>query len=120
MLFSEEAPIKERIRGTSGFAEVFVKQGPRDKKGRSLRDFDLSRRIFKYPLSYMIYSEAFDSLPAEAKDRTLRRLWEVLRNGDDKPAFKHLSPADRRAIFEIVTETKKGLPEWWAASVSTD
>ena len=120
MLFSGEAPISEPIRGTSGFAEAFVKQGPRDKQGRSLRDLDLTRRIFKYPLSYMIYSEAFDSLPSEAKDRVYRRLWEVLRKGDEKPAFKHLSAADRRAIFEIVTETKKGLPEWWAASAPTD
>jgi hypothetical protein len=120
MLYSDEAVISEPIRGTSGFAEAFAKQGPRDKHGRSLRDFDLTRRIFKYPLSYMIYSEAFDSLPAEAKDRVLRRLWEVLRNGDGKPAFKHLSPADRRAIFEIVSETKPNLPGWWSASASTD
>jgi hypothetical protein len=120
MLFSGEAMISEPIRGTSGFAEVFAKQGPSDQKGRSLRDLDLTRRIFKYPLSFLIYSEAFDSLPAEAKDRLFRRLWEVLRKGDDKPAFKHLSPADRRAIYEIVTETKKGLPEWWANSTQTD
>jgi hypothetical protein len=91
MLFSGEASISEPIRGTSGFAEVFAKQGPSDQKGRSLRDFDLTRRIFKYPLSFLIYSEAFDSLPAEAKDRLFRRLWEVLRKGDEKPAFKHLS-----------------------------
>jgi hypothetical protein len=120
MLFSEEAPITSPIRGTSGFAETFVKQGPKDKRGRSLRDLDLTKRIFKYPLSYMIYSEAFDSLPVEAKDRVLRRLYEILRKGDDKPAFKHLSPADRRAIFEIVTATKKGLPEWWSAAETTD
>ena len=120
MLFSGEAPISEPIRGTSGYAEVFAKQGPRDKQGRSLRDLDLTRRIFKHPLSYMIYSEAFDSLPAEAKDRVFRRLSEVLRNGDAKPAFKHLSSADRRAIFEIVTATKKGLPDWWNSQGSTD
>jgi hypothetical protein len=120
MLFSEEAPITEPIRGTSGFAEVFVKQGPKDKQGRSLRDLDLTKRIFKYPLSYMIYSEAFDSLPAEAKDRVLRRLYDILRKGDTRPAFKHLSTADRRAIFEIVTATKKGLPEWWSVTDSTD
>jgi hypothetical protein len=29
-----------------------------------LRDFDLQRRIFKYPCSYLIYSEAFDAIPA--------------------------------------------------------
>jgi hypothetical protein len=120
MLFSEEVPITGAIRGNAGFAEAFVKQGPRDKQGRSLRDLDLTKRIFRYPLSYMIYSEAFDSLPVEAKERALRRLHEILRKGDDKPAFKHLSPADRRAIFEIVTATKKGLPAWWSAAEATD
>lgn len=118
MLFSGEAAITEPIRGTAGFAEAFAKQGPRDKAGRSLRDLDLTRRTFKYPLSYMIYSEAFDSLPVEAKDRALRRLWQILRRGEDKPAFKHLSAEDRRAIFEIVTDTKKDLPEWWSSSSS--
>ena len=54
MLFTEEAPITEPIRGTSGFAEVFAKAGPRDKQGRSLRDIDLTRRLFRYPCSYMI------------------------------------------------------------------
>lgn len=120
MLFSGEAAITEPIRGTSGFAEAFGKRGFKDKRGRSLRDLDLTKRIFKYPLSYMIYSEAFDALPAEARDRVLRRLWAVLVKGDDKPAFKHLSAADRKAMYEIVTETKKELPDWWSSSVSTD
>lgn len=115
MLFSQEAPLTEPVRGTSGFAEVFAKAGPRDANGRSLRDIDLTRRLFRYPCSYMIYSEAFDDMPTEARERILRRLWEVL-NGDDKnPAFKHLSKEDRQAILEILTETKKNLPDWWNA-----
>ena len=115
MLFAEEAAITEPIRGTSGFAEVFAKAGPRDKSGRSLRDIDLTSRLFRFPCSYMIYSEAFDSMPAEARERILRRLWEVL-NGDNKnPAFKRLTPKDRQAILEILTETKDNLPAWWAS-----
>jgi hypothetical protein len=115
MLFSGEAAITEPIRGTSGFAEAFAKDGPRDKSGRSLRDIDLTNRLFRYPCSYMIYSEAFDSLPTEARERILRRLWEVL-NGDEKnPAFKHLTQKDRQAILEILTETKDNLPAWWAS-----
>jgi hypothetical protein len=113
MLFSGEAPITEPIRGTSGFTEVFAKDAPHDSKGRSLRDLDLTSRIFRYPCSYMIYSEAFDNMPLVARERILRRVWEVLKGKDTAPAFKHLSPVDRENIFEILTETKKNLPSWW-------
>lgn len=113
MLFSGEAAITEPIRGTSGFTESFAKGAPRDSKGRSLRDLDLTSRIFRYPCSYMIYSEAFDNMPPLARERILRRLWEVLKGKDVSPAFKHLSSTDRQSIFEILTATKKDLPSWW-------
>jgi hypothetical protein len=113
MLFSGEAKITDPIRGNSGFAEKFAKAGPRDKQGRSLRDFDMNRRIFKYPCSYMIYSEAFDNMPELARERILRRLWEVLTTDETKPAFAHLSASDRKAILEVITATKKNLPDWW-------
>ena len=78
LLFVDEAPLDGKIRGSSGFAEKFASQGPQDSKGRSLRQFDLERRLMRYPCSYMIYSEAFDSLPAEAKDAIYQRMWSVL------------------------------------------
>ena len=46
------------------FQKKFAERGPRDAKGRSLRDLNLKTRLFEYPVSYMIYSEAFDNLPA--------------------------------------------------------
>jgi hypothetical protein len=113
MLFSGEAAITEPIRGTSGFSESFAKGAPRDSKGRSLRDLDLTSRIFRYPCSYMIYSEAFDNMPPLARERILRRVWEVLKGKDVSPAFKHLSSTDRQNIFDILTATKKDLPSWW-------
>jgi hypothetical protein len=113
MLFSGEAKITDQIHGNSGFAEKFAKVGPRDKQGRSLRDFDMNSRIFKYPCSYMIYSESFDSMPELARERILRRLWEVLTSDETKPAFAHLSASDRKAILEIITATKTNLPSWW-------
>lgn len=113
MLFSGEAKITDQIRGNSGFAETFAKIGPRDKQGRSLRDFDMNSRIFKYPCSYMIYSESFDSMPELARERIMRRLWEVLTTDETKPAFAHLSASDRKAILEIITATKTNLPSWW-------
>jgi hypothetical protein len=115
MLFSGEAEITEPIKGNSGFSENFVKNGLRDSKGRSLRDLDLTRRIFRYPCSYMIYTDAFDNMPTLARERILARLWEVLNGKDTRPAFAHLSPDDRKNIFEILTATKKNLPAWWTS-----
>jgi hypothetical protein len=113
MLFAGETPLQSRIAGTSNFAAEFTKQGPEDHRGRSLRQFDLTRRMFQYPCSYLIYSEAFDHLPEQATQRIYRRLWEVLTGHDNSSTFNHLSTADRRAIYEILRDTKAGLPEYW-------
>jgi len=113
MLFAEEAPLAEPIEGTSGFTQEFQKLGPADKKGRSLRDLDLRKRLFRYPCSYLIYSEPFDGLPAPAKQRVYERLWEVLSGKDKSAAFARLSTEDRQAVREILLETKGELPEYW-------
>jgi len=113
LLFCNEAPLTEPIRGTSTFATDFAGRGPRDRKGRSLRDLDLQQRLFKYPCSYLIYSPAFDALPAEVKDYVLQRLGKVLTGKDMSAAFKHLSAADRRAILEILRDTRPDLPASW-------
>jgi hypothetical protein len=116
LLFSGEAPLTHEIKGTSGFAEEFSSRGPRDRRGRSLRDFDLKTRMFKYPCSYLIYSESFAALPSQAKDYVLRRMWEVLCGQDQSKPFGHLTPADRQAILEILRDTLPGLPEYWQAA----
>jgi hypothetical protein len=113
LLFADEAPLEDRIKGSSTYAAEFAARGPRDAKGRSLRDFDLKTRLFKYPCSYLIYSEAFDALPEPAKSYVYRRLLEVLSGRDQTPAFARLSAADRRAIFDILLATKPGLPGEW-------
>jgi len=109
LLMCEEAPLEGPIAGTSGYAAEFAELSPRDSRGRSLRDLDLERRIFRYPLSYLVYSEAFDALPVEAKAYVRRRFQEVLSGTDRSPTFAHLSSDDRRAILEIVRETKAEL-----------
>ncbi|MGE3276119.1 MAG: hypothetical protein AB7O67_13475 [Vicinamibacterales bacterium] len=113
LLFEDEAPLVEPIEGTSSFTRTFPERGPRDTQGRSLRDFDLTRRLFRYPLSYMIYSPQFDALPEAAKARVYRRLHDVLTGGDRGSRYAHLTPADRRAILEIVRATKADLPAYW-------
>ena len=113
LLFCEETQLTDRIKGTSQFAGEFARRGPRDHRGRSLRQFDLKRRLFAYPCSYLIYTEAFDALSPPVKDYVLRRLWDVLDGKDTSKEFAHLSVGDRRAIVEILRETKSNLPDYW-------
>jgi hypothetical protein len=113
LLFANEAPLEGPIAGTSDFAREFAARGPRDPRGRSLRDFDLKRRIFRYPCSYLIYSDAFDALPGPAKEYVYRRLLEVLTGREQGDGYKTLSAEDRRAILEILLATKPGLPDDW-------
>jgi hypothetical protein len=109
LLFSGAAPLKEAIKGTSGFAADFADRGPKDSRGRSLRQFDLQTRLFRYPLSYMIYSTAFDQMAESVKEYVFRRLKEVLTGQDKSSAFAHLSTSDRQAMVEILRETKPEL-----------
>jgi len=114
LLFVDETKLTDRIRGGSGFAERFSTKGPRDRKGRSLYEFDLSRRLMKYPCSYLIYSPAFDALPPLAKDPIYKRLWDVLSGQEQDPRYRSaLSLADRQAIVEILRDTKKDLPAYF-------
>lgn len=105
LLFCDETPLTERIAGSSRFAEEFAAPGPRDKRGRSLRELDLTKRMFRYPCSYLIYSSSFAALPKEAKSYVYRRLHEILDGGDESPKFRHLTPGDRRAVREILRDT---------------
>ena len=113
MLFLEEPGLKGPVEGTSGYTKNFALSGPKDSHGRSLRDLDLKTRLFQYPCSYLIYSEAFDALPAPALTYIWRRLWEVVSGQERGAAFATLTGADRKAIREILLETKQKLPEYW-------
>ena len=70
LFFCEEAPLTDQVVGTSRFADEFAALGPRDKRGRSLREFDLTTRMFKYPCSYLVYSSSFATLPQRRKRLT--------------------------------------------------
>jgi hypothetical protein len=113
MLFVDEAPLQGPVKGVSTFSTTFPERGPHDKQGRSLRDFDLQKRLFKYPLSYMIYTKAFDSLPDWDRERIYQRLFNVLTGKNTDPKFARLSADDRRNVLEILRATKPNLPAYW-------
>ena len=109
MLFEKEAKLYDAVAGVSTFTKTFPQRGPRDKQGRSLRDFDLHTRLFRYPLSYMIYSDLFETLAPTAKESVYQGLYDVLSG----KAESHISAQDRQAILEIVRDTKHDLPVFW-------
>jgi hypothetical protein len=113
LIFADEAPLEAAIAGTSGFAEEFASRGPRDARGRSLRDFDLQTRLFKYRISYLIYTDAFDALPEPARSYVSHRLLEVLEGSPEADEFWNFATQDRRAALEILRETKPNLPDEW-------
>src|SRR6266498_4898720 len=102
LLFTEEAPLAAPVQGAPGFATQFAALGPRDHQGRSLRDLDLQTRLFRYPCSYLIYSEAFDSLPEPMKAHLYQRLHDILEGKDPSPEFQQIPATTRRAIREIL------------------
>jgi hypothetical protein len=112
LFFIDEARFTAPIEGSSGFAEKFTAQGPFDKKGRSLRQLDLSNRLLRYPCSYMIYSDAFRALPSIAKGAIYRRMWQILSGAEQAPRYGRLSATDRQAIIEILRDTLDDLPDF--------
>jgi hypothetical protein len=113
MLFADEAPLKSPVAGVSTFTKTFTARGPRDAQGRSLREFDLKTRLFRYPVSYMIYSAAFDNLPEMLRGRIYQRMYDVLSGKDQTKTFAGLPAGSRKAALEIVRETKTNLPAYW-------
>jgi hypothetical protein len=113
LLFVDEAQLPSAVQGNAEFATTFTASGPVDSQGRSLRQFDLRTRLMRYPCSFMIYTEAFDALPAPALEAVYRRLWTVLSGGENAARYARLTPADRDAIIDILRETKAGLPAYF-------
>jgi len=112
LLYRNEAPLKGPVKGTSDFAAQFERSGPRDSKGRSLRQLDLQTRLARYPCSFLIYAPAFDALPEEMKTYLWRRLQQILTGQDQSATYATLTAQDRQAVLEILIETKPEFAAW--------
>jgi hypothetical protein len=95
-LFVDETALASPLQGASAFARSFSRSGPRDRKGRSLRELDLQTRLLKHRLSYMIYSPAFDALAPATRAAFFARARTVLQARGDA------------AVMEILDDTKPG------------
>ncbi|WDQ18356.1 hypothetical protein [Rhodopirellula sp. P2] len=105
LLMCDEFQLTDSVAGTTAFAKEFASLGPRDSKQRSLRDFDLESRLFRYPCSYLIYSDSFAELPAEVRSRVLEKLRGILEGEDQSETYQHLTSTMRREILEILEAT---------------
>jgi hypothetical protein len=110
-LFIDEQPLTAPVAGTSGFAAEFAARGPADHSGRSLRQLDLERRLFRYPCSFMLYSPAFRALPDAVRQAVYARIWDVLSGRDPAPRYARLSATDRTAVAQILRETLNDWPD---------
>lgn len=111
LLFCDEIELPDGgIQGAGDFERTFARNRRPDASGRSLKDFDLRTRLFRHRCSYMVYSEAFESLPPDLRNNVLRRLDSVLTAANPPRRFAHLPTAERAAIREILADTLPGYP----------
>lgn len=113
MLYAGETPLDAPVAGVSAFAATFQARGPRDALGRSLRDLDLETRLFRYPLSYLVYSEQFRTLPADVRRDVLDAVKTILTSPPAGPRYAHLTEAVRQATLAVARATVPDLPPGW-------
>jgi hypothetical protein len=110
LLFVGEVPPSASLMPRPGFAKYVESTAPADRKGRSFGQLDLVRRLLRYPCSYMIYSDAFEALPAAVKQAVYHRMIDVLSGADTRAAYRRIAADDRRDVLEILRETKSDFP----------
>ena len=105
MFFVDEADLPAIDLRQSPYARYFDGNGPKDSRGRSLYDLKMNGTMFHYPFSYMVYSDAFQSLPKEAMDYLAGEIRLILDPDQVYEGFEHLSRSDKAAIKQILIET---------------
>ncbi len=114
LLFADEAKIEKPIKESTDFQSQFERRGPHDSQKRSLRQLELTTRVFRYRLSYLIYTDVFRALPSDVLQRLFDRLTNILRGKDDTAEWEYLPEEERQAILEIIRDTRAHLPASWA------
>ena len=110
LLFLTEQPPTVPLIARAGLAERLAPRAPKDRLGRSFAQLDLVTRLLRYPCSDLVYSEAFDGLPEAVKQAVYRRMVDVLSTPDRRLGDARVSVEDRRAVLEILRETKADFP----------
>lgn len=110
LLFADEIALPPGgVEGDADYGKAFLLNRRTTTDGRSLKDFDLNTRLFKYRCSYMIYSSVFAGLHPLVKQRVFTRI-NAAMNGTEAE-FSYLPTTERKTIHEILRAT---LPEFAA------
>jgi hypothetical protein len=111
LLFTGETGPSAPVTPRPEFAAGLESRVPKDHLGRSFGQLDLGDRLLRYPCSYMIYSGAFEALPADVRQTVYARMIDVLSRPEPDTRRVRIKPDDRRAILEILKETKPDFPQ---------
>ena len=113
MFFADEADIPKIEISDSAFAQTFHAREPKDSKGRSLYQLRANRRMFRYPFSYIVYTDTFNDLPQDALDCIWPEIERILDPTIRYEGYSHLSRRDKAVIKEILLETHPSATEYW-------
>lgn len=114
LLFADEAPLPAGgVEADAAYKTDFLAGRRATPEGGSLKDLDLSTRLFKHRCSYMIYSPVFAGLPAVLKSRLYERLHAALQEENADKDFAYLPVAERKAIRKILQTTLQDWPVAW-------
>ncbi|MBK1876194.1 hypothetical protein [Pelagicoccus mobilis] len=105
LFFTDEARIPRIDLAPSNFAQAFQDDRPADPHGRSLYQLRMNRRMFRYQLSYLVYSQAMLQLPTEAQDYLWPELKRILNSDVNESGYTHISQNQKRDILEILLAT---------------
>jgi hypothetical protein len=112
LLFKDAAELPSLI-GDEAFQRAFLSRAIRTGEGASLRELDLTGKLFRNRCSYMIYSEMFLALPAALKQRVYHRLASALKAEDPDSRYIHLDGKERARVASILRETHPELRTSW-------
>ncbi|MDA0831723.1 MAG: hypothetical protein O2955_10955 [Planctomycetota bacterium] len=105
LLFLDEPPLTQPLQGAREYRTWFEHQGPADDTGHSLRAFDLHTRLFRFRVSYLMYSRPFQQLPDDVKSRLYTRIKRAIAGNDEQvPAAWH-TDEERARLSHLLKAT---------------
>ena len=102
LLFLDEPKFPVPLVGDRQYAKWYEAQGPTSKQGRSLREFDLKTRLFRYRCSPLILSPYFAAIPEEPRGRIVKSI-EAILLGEEKVSDS-IPLEERTATLELLRE----------------
>jgi hypothetical protein len=116
LLFVDAAPLTDSIQGAADFQASFYARQPQTTEVQALRQLNLKTRLFEHPLSYLLFSEQFTTLPPYAKDYVYQQLAAALTNNATSAKISHLSAEQRQALLRVLNATPNALTTYLASA----